>query len=230
MSTLSELRTRARQRVDAVDNNFFTDSEIDDYINVGLGELHDLLVLKYEDQYVNQMSFSLVADQDTYRFADIGLSNFYKLLGVDAVHGNDVVRVRRFSFQDRNRYQADTAIHNSNGYADYEYSLRASSIVFTPKPTSTDIIKVWYVPKFAELDSDTSTVDDMVMLNWEEYAILVAAIKMRQKEETSITPLQQDLDRITLRIEDASRDRDASEPTGITDESAGVMPYHRWMF
>ena len=68
------------------------------------------------------------------------------------------------------------------------------------------------------------------MLNWEEYAILVAAIKMRQKEETSITPLQQDLDRITLRIEDASRDRDASEPVGITDESAGVMPYHRWMF
>ena len=98
MSTLSELRTQARQRVDAVGNNFFTDAEINNYLNSALAELHDLLVTKYEDYYVNKLSFSLVADQDTYSFSSLGLNNFFKLLGIDAVSGSDTMKVRRFTF------------------------------------------------------------------------------------------------------------------------------------
>jgi hypothetical protein len=68
------------------------------------------------------------------------------------------------------------------------------------------------------------------MLNWEEYAVLVAATKMLQKEETSTAALERDLDRITARIEDASRERDVGEPFGVTDETSGALPYSRWGF
>ena len=210
MSTLSELRLRARRRVDAVDNQFFHDDEVTEYINVGLGELHDLLITQYEDYYVSSASFSLIADQDTYTFSSMGVPNFYKLLGVDATSGSDTMKVRRFSFPERNKYTADAATYNSNGYASYEYSLRNDGLVFMPAPSSTDTIKVWYIPQFAKLERASDTVEDNVMSNWEEYAVLSAGIKMRQKEETA-------------------KNRDAAEPMGITDENTGVLPYHRWV-
>jgi hypothetical protein len=127
-------------------------------------------------------------------------------------------------------FQADVALYNSRGYADYEYSIRGNALEFIPTPTSVDTIKIWYVPQFTKLTEDSSSVDGRIMLNWEEYAVLVAAIKMRQKEETSTGALERDLDRITARIEDASRERDVGEPFGITDETSGILPYSRWGF
>jgi len=223
MSTLSDLRTRARERADAVGNNFFSDSEIDGYINIGLGELHDLLVSKQEDYYIRKLSFVLEQSKSDYNFSDIGLTNFYKLLAVDSTQGSDTFRVKRFAMADRNRFQADLAFHNSRGYSNYEYSIQGNTIKFIPDPVSTDTINIYYVPSFAALNGDGAEVDDSIMLNWEEYAVIQAAIKMRQKEETSVTPLERDLDRITLRIEDAARDRDSAEPFGITDETTGIL-------
>ena len=223
MSTLSELRTRARRKVDAVNNDFFSDSEINDYINIGLGELHDILVSKQEDYYVRKLSFSLATSQSTYSFADLGLTNFYKLLAVDSNQGNDTFRVRRFNLPDRNRFQADLAFHNSRGYSNYEYSIQGKAIKFIPEPVSTDVIDLYYVPTFTRLEDDNSQVDDSIALNWEEYAVTVAAIKMRQKEETSVSTLERDLERITARIEEASRNRASAEPFGITDETTGVL-------
>ena len=228
MSTLSELRTRARRRADAVDNNFFSDAEINDYINIGLGELHDLLVSKYEDYYVNSVSFPLVSGTSSYQFSSIGLNDFYKLLGVDIKSGNDTVRVKRFSFPDRNKYASDSAIYNDRGVTAYEYALRSERIEFIPEPTSTDTVTVYYVPSYTKLSSDTSAVASGIELNWEEYAVIVAAVKMRQKEETSTATLERELERITARIEEAARDRDAGEPFGIIDDSSGVLPYYRW--
>ena len=76
--------------------------------------------------------------------------------------------------------------------------------------------------------SDSATVDSRIATNWEEYAVIVAAIKMLQKEETSTGALERDLERISARIEQAAGNRDAAEPFGITDETVGTVPYYRW--
>lgn len=223
MSTLAELRTRARRRADAVGNDFFPDAEVNDYINTGLGELHDLLVSKQEDYYVNTLSFSLVSGQSTYSFSSISLSSFYKLLAMDSKQGSDTFRVKRFDFPDRNRFQSDLAFHNSRGYSDYEYSIRGNSFEFIPNPSSADVVTIYYVPRFEKLSGDSSSVSSEIMLNWEEYAVVSAAIKMREKEETSTTSLEKSLDRVTARIEEAAKNRDSAEPFGITDETTGTL-------
>ena len=51
-TTLAQLIVRVRQRADMVGSAFVSDSEIVDYINVAMAEIHDLLVTKYEDYYV----------------------------------------------------------------------------------------------------------------------------------------------------------------------------------
>ena len=229
MSTLSELRTRARRRADAVGNNFFSDAEISDYINTGLGELHDLLVDKFEDYYVANVSFPLVSGTSTYSFDDIGLANFYKLLGVDLLNGTDTVRLGRYAFQERNAYEAGDRLLSLGGYTTHLYSLKGKQIEFIPEPSSTDTVKIWYVPTFVKLDGDDDSNDDRLAYNWEEYAVVSAAIKMRQKEETGTSTLEKELARIDSRIEEAARNRDAGESIGIIDIHVGTYtPNRNW--
>jgi len=232
MSTLSELRTRARRLADAVGNNFFADAEVDDYINIGLGELHDILVSKFEDYSVSSISFSLVKDQSEYTFSSIGLSNFYKSLGVDLIDGNDTVRIPRYSFQERNAFSENSAYYSRSGRKNLRYNINGTSMMFTPTPAEAYTIKLWYVPQFSKLSNDSDSVNNNIATNWEDYAVTMAALKMRQKEETSTTSLERELDRLTARIEEASRNRDAGEPMSITDEGMGQTvtssEYNNW--
>ena len=227
MSNLSELRTRARRLADAVGNNFFSDAEVNDYINTGLAELHDILVLKFEDYYVNSATFSLVSGTKSYSLSSIGISDFYKLLGLDIAQGSDVIRIPRYSFQERNIFSSNSHIHTEKGYTNFRYNLNGTNITFVPEPNATDQITVWYVPSYTKLASDGATVSNLVALNWEEYAVVSAAIKMRMKEETSTSGLERELQRIENRIEEAARNRDAGEPMGITDENIGILAGHR---
>ena len=218
---LSTLRSRPVARADAVGNNFFSDSEIDRYINVGLGELHDILVQKFEDYYVTSREFSLVSGQTTYTFDELGIRNFYKCLGVDATDSGETIRVRRFSFQERDRYVA-TAITGRGGYTDYQYQIRGNGIEFIPEPNTTSTIKLWYVPAFSDLEDDDDEINSFIMSNWEEYAIVTAVYKMKEKEELSTTVIERELEAIRMRIEEAAANRDAGEPGGISDELTGT--------
>ena len=225
MSSLSELRDRARRIADAEGNNFFSDAEINDHINTGLGELHDILVLKFEDYYVNSASFSLVRGKSVYSLADnVSIGNFYKVIGVDITQGGATIRVPRHSFSGRNAFRSDQAARTSRGFPFYEYRLSAKNIIFIPEPTSEEAIRIWYIPSYTKLSTDESTVDDRIALNWEEYAVYSAAIKMRHKEETSTTSLERELERLKERIEEASANRDAGESIGIVDDAVGIQP------
>ena len=218
---LSKLRSRARTRADAVGNNFFSDSEIDRYINVGLGELHDILVQKFEDYYVTSKEFSLVSGQTTYTFDELGIRNFYKCLGVDATDSGETIRVRRFSFAERDRYVA-TAITGRGGYTDYQYQIRGDGIEFIPEPNTTSTIKLWYVPAFSDLEDDDDEINNFIMSNWEEYAVVTAVYKMKEKEELSTTVIERELEAIRARMAEAAANRDAGEPGGIVDELTGT--------
>ena len=220
-STLLELRNRARTRADAVGNNFFTDAEINDYLNTGLGELHDILVLQFEEYYVGSVNFDVTSGKDNYPFDEIPLDNFYKCLGVDIVDGAERYRVRRFSFPERNKYFSDVRIVGRGGSLDSMYQIRGDSIQFMPEPNRSFKAVLWYVPSFTRLMNDNDKVDSRVMSNWEEYAVLSAVYKMKEKEELSTTTVERELESIRSRIELASANRDSGEPIGISDEAVG---------
>ena len=229
MSTLSDLRTRARRLADAVGNDFFSDAEVDEYVNTGLGELHDILVTKFEDYYISSITFPLISGTSDYSLSSIGLNNMYKLMGLDITQGSETVRIPNYSFQERNLFASNKSLYSDRGYIVHRYNLNGNNITFIPEPNSTDTIKVWYIPTFVKLVNDSDTVDGNIASNWEDYAVTLAALKMREKEETSTTSLERELERMTLRIEDASRGRDAGEPMGVTDEDSGVSTGY-WLF
>ncbi|MBO68103.1 MAG: hypothetical protein CL398_07295 [Acidiferrobacteraceae bacterium] len=233
MSTLKTLINQARIRADAVGNEFFSDSEITTYLNVGLGELYDILVLKFEDYFVDSTTISLVSGQSEYPFDSESwgnpaakLTNLYKCLGVDMSEGGETVRLRRFSLRDRAKYSTD-GIVGRGGYVNYQYQLKGKSLAFIPEPSTTSGITLWYVPSFSPLKEESDTVDSNIMSNWEEYAVLTAVFKMKEKEELSTSVLKEELDGIRARIEDAAANRDGGESMEITDEYSGANPILR---
>lgn len=207
--TLESLKTRSRERADMVGSNFVSDEELTGYINASITELYDLLVTAYgEDYFVgsNPYSFTTESGTDTYDLPP----DFYKLIGVDVqVNGSDWMPVKKYDFLSRNRGQEGYSIHY------VMYRLIGSKIRFTPTPHGSHNVRLWYIPVCNELSEDEDTFDGIN--GWEEYVIVDVAIKMLQKEESDVSVLLLQKEKLEKRIESMKEARDAGEPEKITD-------------
>ena len=146
---LTELRTLARQRADQENSQFVTDTEITRYLNNSWGELYNLIIENFnDDYYTTSNTFSLTSGTDTYDLP----SDFYKSRGVDlVVTSTESVPLRRYNWAQWTRNSVTV-------YArDYRYRIQKGSIVFTPSPSSNDSIKLWYIPSPKRLLSKTTT-------------------------------------------------------------------------
>lgn len=223
-ATLLELRTQARQRADMVNSQFVSDAELTSYINASYTELYDLLIAQYEDYHATSSNISIVAGTNTYSLP----SDFYKLLGVDLVvdaQGN-AVTLKPFVFAERNAY-VFTPTWNMVGLAYLRYHIIDDSIRFMPVPTTTQTVKLWYVPALTKLSGDSDTVDGVS--GWEEYIVVDAVIKMLQKEESDAQTFMLQKEQLKKRIEKMAANRDPGSPMRVSDTTKR-LPWEFWSF
>ena len=172
---LAQLRTASRQRADMVNSTFVSDAELSSYINASYYELYDLLVQKYgNDYYVKEYSFNLAGNQSRYDLPD----DFYKLLGVDLEIGSGpdgYVSLRPFSLAERNRYSTAN-VQTWIGVTNLRYRLSGNKLWFTPSPQTGQTIRIWYIPRLAELvDEVTITVNSPIAAAKAELDLNVAS-------------------------------------------------------
>jgi hypothetical protein len=213
--TLLQLRTALRQRTDTENSTFFSDAELNSYLNQSYFELYDILVQKFGDNYYVQTPYTITTDgtNDQYSLP----SDFYKLLGVDLALSNSLdsfVTIQPFNFSDRNKYAVPN-FQSFYGVTNLRYRLNGSQIWFTPIPASGQTVKVWYVPKMTTLTSDTDTVDGVS--GWTEYIIVDAAIKVMQKQQDDPSVFLNQKAGLLQRIESAAENRDAGSPATVAD-------------
>ena len=145
--TLTELRTLTRQRADMENSQFVDDTELTRYLNNSWGELYNLIGENFnEDYFTTSSTISLTSGTDSYSLP----SDFYKLRGVDlVVTSTESVPLRRYNWSQRTR-------NSLTVYArDYRYRLQKNSIVFTPVPSTSDSVKLFYIPSPRKLESVT---------------------------------------------------------------------------
>lgn len=183
MATLSELRTRVRQRTDNENSNFVTDDELTQLINTEYKELYGLLV-RYSLQRTESTSTISADGSSSYALP----SNFYSLIGVFRTEGQAQVRLSRFGERFRPGTVTGTAC---------QYRLQGANIVLYPTPSS-GTYTVLYIPVPSDLSADADTVDGV--LGWEELVVINAAIKVLQKEEADTSVLKQDRQELLMRI------------------------------
>jgi hypothetical protein len=90
------------------------------------------------------------------------------------------------------------------------YHLQGGSIRFVPVPSTTQTLKLWYVPAQTPMTDTADTLDGVN--GWEEYVVIDAAMKALIKEESDVSALMAQKEAIKRRIESMSQNRDAGMP------------------
>ena len=212
--TLLQLRTAARQRADMVGSLFVTDAELTSYVNQSAYELYDLLIQKYGDAYF-AASDQITTDGVNETFAMPG--DFYKLLGVDLKTSgapNGWITCRPFMMSERNRNWRPNAAPVL-GFTALRYRLLGDTLWLSPLPSSGQVLRRWYVPRWAELVNDSDVLDGIS--GWTEYVVVDAAIKCLQKEESDPSVLMAQKQALAGRIESAASNRDEGAPPTVSD-------------
>jgi len=215
--TLLELRTESRDRADMKNSTFVTDTELNNYINRSIAELHDILIQAYESDYiVKDIEFTTSNKQEFYPLSTVITDNdFYKVKGIDAkLSGNIFSTLDPFNFNERNRNQT-SGVQSFLGVVAVRYRLVGGNLRFSPVPDNGTTIKVWYVPVSTKLLLDADTLDDLNQFS--EYIVVDAAIKMMQKEESDVSVLLLQKRDLKRRIEEAANNRDAGTGDSVTD-------------
>jgi hypothetical protein len=227
-----------------VNSTFVTTQEWNSYITQSYFELYDLLVQKYgNDYFVAPITQFLTTSASLYPLPD-GVTSFldasgtpfiakpfYKLLGVDLslnAGNNAYITLHRFNFMDRNNYVYPQLTANALGVSGMRYRLLGNNLEFIPTPTAGQLIRLFYVPRLAVPLQDTDLLDGVS--GWTEYVIVDAAIKAMQKEESDVSVLAAQKMALIQRIEAAAENRDAGEPSTITNVRRSYDQYDGWGF
>lgn len=223
--SLLEIRNAVRQRADIVSSTqFYTDIELNSYINQSAFELYDILIQKYGDNYfVKTPAYSITTD-GINQFYSIP-NDFYKMLGVDLLLANSpdsAVTVDEFNFSDRNRYSVPN-FQTFYGVTNLRYRLNGNQIWFTPLPAANQTINIWYVPTMTTLSLDSDVLNGIS--GWTEYVIVDVCIKVLSKEESDASVFINQKAGLRERIENAAENRNASTPPTVSDTLFNNIPW-----
>ncbi len=231
--SLGAIRLAAQQRADRVNSNFVTKSEWNNYINQAMYELYDILITNYEDYFIaTPVQFTVNGNDFLYPIPD-GTTEFqnsltgdtftpqalYKLIGVDLALQNTqnaFVTINKFNFIDRNKFVYPNTASTQYGVFNLQYRMMGANLQFIPTPSANQIIRLWYIPRLANLLKDTDTTTQGIS-GWIEYVIVRAAYLALTKEESDTGPLVQQLQSLNERIIASASNRDAGQPDTISE-------------
>ena len=216
-TTRGELKARARRVADMVNSDFISDDELNDWINLGVSELHDLLVGSFEDWFEQQATISIVSGTDAYDLP----SDFYKAKGVDFDFSGSTYTVPRYMPNQRNVFKSGPAVGLLGVAA---YRIIDDQIRFIPVPSGSGPATLRYVQHSTPLLTDDQRVHARIPQGWEEYIVLEAAIRMLLKEESETGPAQLHKDRLEARIRTLA-ERDVGEPWRVQDVTSYLSEY-----
>lgn len=210
--TLATLRTRVRERANMENSTFVSDSELNRYINYSINDLRDKMIIKTGEEYfADTEPYTLVDGTEEYSLP----ADFYKVISCQVLGDNGLYfPLKRFEYAEQNEY-ARPLYYRS---ADIRYRIRGSKLVINPATNiGGRVIRLIYVPLPPELTQDSDTLEGFN--GWDEYVILLSAIKCLQKEEQDVADLKQELMVMDARLDKMMDNRDHSQPARVQDTS-----------
>jgi hypothetical protein len=206
MATLSELRTRVRERADmelgsgqSDTDHFITNAELNRYINASVKRLYNKLVKADGDYYTTTNSPAVTGGSFTLALPN----DFFKIKSLERQVSTDkYVDVPKFNFKERNKSWQS-------------YRVVGSSIRMSQPLQSGDVYRIWYVPKHTDLSADGDTFDGIN--GFEELVVVDSAIKCKQKEESDVSVLMAERAELEREIDEMADDRDLGEQDSIQD-------------
>ena len=203
--TLTTLLARVRERADMVGSSFVADSANGLYawINEAHQKLHGMLVDAMGEEYVSSTAtLTTVVSQSDYSLSSL-TGGFYKLYGVGLPYQGDMRSLERYVRAERNVFR------NRQPGGNYEiprYSLIGSNIRLYPAPSTVMAGEILYAPEATVLTAGSYTVN--YPNGWERFIGLDAAIQLLLKEESSVTALVAEREKVVAEIALSKEQRD----------------------
>lgn len=217
-TTLSNIITDCRRRIDMKVSQFWTDLDFTQEINKSLSQLDMILISKFNDYKLNAVIVSATGN-------NINLpSDFFKLRGLDVVFNqNDsdgYIMVQPFSFKKRNIKPAP--IVGPGYFAPHQmmYRLQGQNLSLLPASIASQYqYRLWYVPDYIPLVNSSDTLQPyMDSQSWYEYAVLDTCTKCQAAQDlNSATFMQQKEELKEMIIKMSAPNRDAGEPACVQD-------------
>ncbi len=209
-TTLSQLRTRIRQRSDNeyADGEFVTDAEILGLINVSHKHLFGMLV-ESGLHTVEETVYDVSPDGSlTYALPD----DCFAVSGVFRAESGYYIPLSR---HDQRTFPRDATEIIAWSYRTHG-ALESAVIELNPR-ASTGTYKIRYVGVPDDLSDDADSIEGVI--GWEEWIVLDVAGKILMKEKIweAVDRLQGRQDKLTLKIEAQAYQRDMQNATSVQD-------------
>lgn len=190
-----------------VGSSFVADAAtgLDAWINEAHQKLHGMLVDALGEEYVESINNITTTGADSYALP----SDFYKLYAAGVIDGDRVRKMQQFTRGEQYKY-LDTRTVNVPRYRIVNRTLRLAPNIATGK-----VLYISYAPNATTLSVAGDTVD--YPNGWERFIVIDAAIQALMKEESSVTTLVAERDRIIQEIEATKEQRDLANPTKVVD-------------
>jgi hypothetical protein len=209
--TLLELRTEVRQRADMEGSELVSDAELTRYINASSAALWDEMIAASEPDYILSDTIATVAGTNLYQLPD----EFYRLAPqtprIDV--GGKWRSLRRLAPSDVARM-----LNDDTGVPSH-YKLGTIStgdfIGLYPIPDGVYDVRLYYFRHAEVLVADGDVFGGRN--SWEEWIVLDAAIKCLMKEESDVSALVGERERVMARIRQAAAHIDMNEPSAVVD-------------
>lgn len=166
-STLAQIRAKIRRDLDLQDEDFITDTELNDYINDGIRECEaELAGLSPETHpyFLTEKSISLVAGQRDYKLPE----NIYatKVRAIVYDNGVDSFKIKPIpAFEDVPYFEQITSNNRDFSYILMQEPKGVRLRLFpTPTANESEVVSVWYVRNMAQLvnDSDEHEIPEFI--------------------------------------------------------------------
>lgn len=223
--TLLDLRTRVRQRANMENSTFVTDSEVSSLVNEGIAGLYNLLIqARGQEYYSIDYVFSTVANQQIYDLP----ADFYQLLDVTAVIENHTHKLIRYQMADMAALRdsgmtSPATLPRYRLRGEFNTTTNVAQIQILPVPNQVFAIALYYVPAPVLLSADSDTCDGIA--GFEEWVVLDAAIRCLQKEESDVSFLAAEREKVEMRIRYLRDDRDAGDAPRVQDVRGRAVAY-----
>lgn len=172
--SLTNLLTQLRNRTDKQATNRWPDLLLTGFLNDGVRELWDLLIV------VNPDPITTSYDWTTDGTSTFALpSDTYAIRGVDLVHSTrDVSTLFPISFSYRNRFKDWL---DRPYYTPFYYDRTGDNLIIIPTPSSGKTLTLYYIAYPTTLVSGSDTID--FQNGWEDYVLNSAAAKLAIRDE-----------------------------------------------
>ncbi len=164
---------------------FVSSSEVQNYLEQAFQELYGIACAEWEDLLVSVQDTFLTAGQSSLNFG--GLSAMKKLRGIRIKSDNFLVPVSLREVQNMDRDARTGRPVAYWLYGDQVNSTGFLTIEVLPAADTAYTLTLYYQPALQMVDI---TAGAMPMLaGWDEYLVVTAAIKCKDKEESSVSVL-----------------------------------------